>query len=79
MGANVRMAPTTHSKNTTAAVNADARRRGMTVESPEVLVDFILNGQLGIMTAPDAPDRRKLALVRGYLDVLLASQTRPAP
>ena len=62
-----------------AAVNADARRRGMTVESPEVLVDFILNGQLGIMTAPDAPDRRKLALVRGYLDVLLASQTRPAP
>ena len=24
MGANVRMAPTTHSKNTTAAVNADA-------------------------------------------------------
>lgn len=58
-----------------AAVKADAKRRGVSVESPEILVDFILHGQINLMANDDMADGRVVVLVREYIDVLLASQS----
>lgn len=58
-----------------AAVMADARRRGVQVRSPDVLVDFVVHGQLSLLSCDDAVRPQVLALVREYVDVLLASQT----
>ncbi|MBC5584997.1 TetR/AcrR family transcriptional regulator [Eggerthella guodeyinii] len=60
-----------------AALKADARKRGVTVASPEVLVDFITHGQMNILTSANAPDPEALALVRSYVYALLDSQTAP--
>lgn len=61
-----------------AAVKADARRRGVTVKAPEVLIDFVTHGQLNILSGPDAPDPEALKLVRAYIGTLLDSQTEPS-
>ena len=61
-----------------AAVKAEARRLGATVRDPDVLVNFITYGQLGLMSDRSMPDLRKIALVRNYIDVLLESQIEPA-
>ncbi len=61
-----------------AAVTADARRRGVTVRSPETLVDFITHGQLNILSSTNAPDREAVELVRTYVRALLDSQTEPS-
>ncbi|RDB63093.1 TetR/AcrR family transcriptional regulator [Gordonibacter sp. 28C] len=60
-----------------AAVKAEARRLGATVRDPDVLVNFITYGQLGLMSDRSMPDLRKIALVRNYIDVLLESQIEP--
>lgn len=59
------------------AVEADARRRGMTVRSPETLVDFLTHGQLNVLSSVGAPDREDVERIRSYVHVLLASQTEP--
>lgn len=61
-----------------AAFEADARKRGVTVASPEVLVDFITHGQLNILTNASAPDPETMALVRTYVCTLIDSQTAPS-
>ncbi|MBX9035276.1 TetR/AcrR family transcriptional regulator [Gordonibacter massiliensis (ex Traore et al. 2017)] len=61
-----------------AAVKAEARRRGAVVRDPEVLVNFITYGQLGLMSDRSMPDPRKLELIRNYVEVLMESQTEPA-
>lgn len=60
-----------------AAIEADARKRGLAVAAPEVLVDFITHGQLNILTGPAAPDPEAMALVKSYVCTLLAAQTSP--
>lgn len=60
-----------------AALKADARKRGATVASPEVLVDFITHGQLNILASMGAPDPETMRLVRSYVCTLLDAQTKP--
>lgn len=57
------------------AIKADARKRGVTVVAPEVLVDFITHGQMNILSGEGAFDAETMALVRAYVCTLLASQT----
>ena len=58
-----------------AALKADAKRRGVKVKSPEMLVDFIIHGQINLMASDDMPNEATLALIREYVEVLIASQT----
>ena len=60
-----------------AALTAAARKRGATVASPEVLVDFITHGQLNILASMGAPDPETMRLVRSYVCTLLDAQTKP--
>lgn len=62
-----------------AAVKADAKRRGVSVESPETLVDFIVYGQVNLMANHDMPNGQTVHLVREYAETLLASQTSGKP
>lgn len=58
-----------------AALKADAKRRGVKVKSPEALVDFIIHGQINLMSGDDMPNEETLALIREYAETLIASQT----
>ena len=58
-----------------AALKADAKRRGVKVKSPEMLVDFIIHGQINLMASDDMPNEATLALIREYVEALIASQT----
>ena len=61
-----------------AAIRRDARVRGVEVRASETLVDFIIHGQLNLMSAHDARVPERLELIREYVDILLESQTVPA-
>ena len=61
-----------------AAVREDARRRGVEVRESETLVDFLLHGQLNLMSAHDARVPERLDLIRDYAQILLDSQTSPS-
>ena len=61
-----------------AALKTEARRKGVTVKDPEVLVNFITHGQLGLMSDRSMPDPHKIELMRSYVNVLIESQTVPA-
>lgn len=58
-----------------AAIRRDARLRGVEVRESGTLVDFIIHGQLNLMSAHDARVPERLDLIREYVDILLASQT----
>lgn len=60
-----------------AAIRSDARARGMEVRESETLVDFVIHGQLNLMSAHDARAGERLDLIREYVEILLESQTRP--
>ena len=60
-----------------AAVRGDARRRGMQVRASETLVDFIIHGQLNLMSVHDERVPERLDLIREYAQILLDSQTLP--
>lgn len=61
-----------------AAVRRDARLRGKEVRESETLVDFVIHGQLNLMSAHDARVPERLDLIREYVQILLDSQTFPA-
>ena len=61
-----------------AAIRSDARARGVVVRNSETLVDFIIHGQLNLMSAHDARVPERLDLIRKYVQILLDSQTVPA-
>ena len=61
-----------------AAIREDARRRGVVVRESETLVDFVIHGQLNLMSAHDARASERLDLIREYVEILLESQTSPA-
>ena len=61
-----------------AAVRRDARLRNVEVRESETLVDFVIHGQLNLMSAHDARVPERLDLIREYVQILLDSQTRPA-
>lgn len=58
-----------------AALKADAKRRGVAIKDPEILVDFIIHGQINLMANDDMPDGDVVARIREYAETLLASQT----
>lgn len=58
-----------------AALKADAKRRGVAIKDPEILVDFIIHGQINLMANDDMPDGDVIARIREYAETLLASQT----
>lgn len=61
-----------------AAIRRDARARGVEVRDSETLVDFVIHGQLNLMSAHDAQAPERPDLIREYVEILLESQTRPA-
>lgn len=61
-----------------AAVRRDARLRNVEVRESETLVDFVIHGQLNLMSAHDARVPERLDLIREYVQILLDSQTHPA-
>lgn len=61
-----------------AAVRRGARLRGKEVRESETLVDFVIHGQLNLMSAHDARVPERLDLIREYVQILLDSQTFPA-
>lgn len=61
-----------------AAVRRDARLRGKEVCESETLVDFVIHGQLNLMSAHDVRVPERLDLIREYVQILLDSQTFPA-
>lgn len=60
-----------------AAVRRDARLRNVEVRESETLVDFVIHGQLNLMSAHDARVPERLDLIREYVQILLDSQTHP--
>lgn len=58
-----------------AAIRRDARKRGMEVRESETLVDFIIHGQMNLMSAHDAKASERMDLIREYVEILLESQT----
>ena len=60
-----------------AAIRSDARARGVVVRESETLVDFIIHGQLNLMSAHDTRVPERLDLIRKYVQILLDSQTVP--
>ncbi len=58
-----------------AAIRRDARKRGMEVRESETLVDFIIHGQMNLMSAHDARASERMELIREYVEILLESQT----
>lgn len=57
-----------------AAISAEAARRGRSVRSPETLADFIGHGLINLLSDPDVPDEHIAERVRDYVNVLVDSQ-----
>lgn len=62
-----------------AALEQECRREGMTVRDPETLASFLLYGHVGIMSALDDVDAKRLARLRDYVQTLLESQVEYPP
>lgn len=61
------------------ALEQARRREGLVVRDPETLASFLLYGHVGIMSAPDDVDAKKLARLREYVETLLESQIEALP
>lgn len=57
------------------ALQLAEQREGLRVRDPATLVDFIVCGQISLLSRISAPRPEQIALVREYVEVLLTSQT----
>ncbi|HIW75489.1 MULTISPECIES: TetR/AcrR family transcriptional regulator [Gordonibacter] len=62
-----------------AALEQARRREGLAVRDPETLASFLLYGHVGIMSAHEDIDEKKLARLREYVETLLKSQVEASP